>query len=276
MNARFSRCLLLFATSATTVTSVSTARAYFEGDERWTQHTAYVLRPAEFEIGVLQADLGIARGLEVGTDTFAWAAGLFLPASAPNAHVKVSPFPDGKVTVALRGGYYYATIRSDDGSKANLSILPFSAFASVDVTRALSLHLEGQYTFITGTGTTQPEDTAVAGAAATASLQLGAMAMWRLGRVAALYARGRYQPWQRGVRVDASAQTDAFTSVEAHSNVKPMYALHAWQALFGVAVSSAMLSLELGVGYGDAFLPSIGVVAPYRGVLPDANLFVRF
>ena len=166
--------------------------------------------------------------------------------------------------------------QADDGSRANLSILPLALFASFELTRSVCLHIEGQYTFITGRGTTQPEDTSIAGAAATASMQIGAMAFVRLGRVVSLYARGRHQPWQRAVRVDATADPDAFTSVEAHSNVKPMYSAHAWQALFGVAISSAMLNLELGIGYGDAFLPSIGVVAPYKGVLPDANLFVRF
>jgi len=278
MNARLSRHARLIALgAAASATAVAgTASAYHDDEQRWTQHTANVVRPTEVELGVLAADVGLHPGAQVGTDTLPWAAGLFLPVVVPNAHIKVNPLPESPVSVALRGAIYYAPVLKDDGTRANVFVLPVSLFGSFEVTRKLGIHVEGQYTFLTGTGEAQPDQLAIAGGAASAALQFGAMAMVRITRVVAVYGRGRWQAWQQAPRVDATTTVDQYTSASTEANIKTTYADGAWQAIGGVAMSWASANLELGVGYGDAFLPGWGVVVPYKGVIPDANLFFRF
>lgn len=278
MNHRLSRQSKLLALAASTaVTAVATsASAYFEGDERWTQRTAYVVRPKEAEVGLLNADVGLAQGVQVGTDTLPWVAGLFMPVVIPNAHVEVNPLANAPTSFAVRGAVYYANVKQEEGGHANIFIVPTSVFGSIQATPELGIHLEGQYTFLTGTGTAPADNLSVAGGAAASSLQFGLMATYRLGRVVSLYGRGRWQPWARGAKVTGNTQPDAYTNVQAEANVKTTYASGAWQAIAGVQMSWAWLNAQAGVGYGDAFLPAFGVVVPYKGVLPDADLFVRF
>ena len=268
---------VFLALASLTIVAIS-ARAYPEdrADERWTPQTAYVLRPREVQLGILAADVGVAPGVQLGTDTLPWIAGLIFSSFAPNAHVMVSPFPNAATTIAARGGLYYARVNGNGDSGGNVYLVPVSLLGSVAITRELGLHLEGQYTWVSANGDVRVSDVTVSGGAVSTGAQVGAMALLRLGRVVALYARGRYQLWQRDIPFDAESGPDEYTAMEAEGNVAPLYIRNAWQALGGVALSFRAIHLQLGVGYGDLFLPAIGVVVPYRGVLPDANLFIRF
>ncbi len=272
--ARRSVCRLAPLVTALSVSA--TAHAYFADEERWTPQTAYVLRPGEVQLGVFAADVGVAKGVQLGTDTLPWAAGLFLPAVAPNLHLELNPFPDAPTSIAVRGAAYYARIRASGDERTSGWILPVTLLGSLEVTRALGIHAEAQYTYANAGGNAQVDELAVQGGAVASNVQVALLALFRLNRVVALYARGRYQPWQRGAAIDGTTQIDAYTSAEIEGNLDPVYADQAWQALFGVALSWEHVNLQLGAGYGDAFLPAFGVVVPYRGVLPDANLFVRF
>ena len=44
----------------------------------------------------------------------------------------------------------------------------------------------------------------------------------------------------------------------------------------GLAFSWANVNLELGLGYGNWWLPVVQLPLPERGLVPEANFYVRF
>jgi hypothetical protein len=246
-------------------------------DERaWTPGTAYLLRPGEIQLGVLSADIGAIPGVQLGTDTWPWVAGLAFSSFVPNAHVVASPIPNAATTIAARAGLYHARVNGVGDANGTVRLVPISLLATIELPRELGPHLEGQYTSVDANGDVRVSDVTVSGGAVSTGAQAGAMAMLRLRPAVALYARGRYQLWQRDIPFDATSDPNEYTAVDAEGTVKPLYQRRAWQALGGVALTWRAVNLQLGVGYGDLFLPAVGVVVPYRGILPDANLFIRF
>lgn len=51
---------------------------------------------------------------------------------------------------------------------------------------------------------------------------------------------------------------------------------NAYQVLGGWALSLDTFNLRLGVGYGHFFIPTLGIVSSYEGVIGDVEAYWRF
>jgi hypothetical protein len=253
------------------------AEAYHQGSERMTQYTAHTLRAGEAQLGLLELDYAPLDWLYFGTETLPYAAGIFFPIVVPNVQLKVRPIAFRPFTLAVRGGFYYASLRgvADEGG-GSAFLVPISAYASSDITDAFSLHGEVTYTRLIVTGDATIDELTIQGGGIANTVQLGLMGEYRVTRVTALTLRARWQVFQSPLQIHSSSQSDAFTTQTVNGDVTPEFAEHAWAILAGVALSWKNVSLQLAVGYGDLFAPSLGAVLPYKGIVPDANFFVRF
>ena len=266
-----------FATSLAVFAAPTRARAYHAEQERIVDQTAHTLRARELRIGLLQLEYAPLSRLTLGTDTLPWTAGLVFPVVVPNAHAKIALIRSAPLSVSAQGNVHYAVVDAESGSvRAGAFIVPASLFVSSDVHRRWSVHLESTYTHAWGQGKMAARTLSSTGALLASSLQLGAMLEHRLTAVTALLVRGRIQPWSTPVAVRASGRIDERTRADVSAGIDVMGDEPRWAALGGAAFSWANVNLQLAAGYGTLFLPSVGVPLPYRGVIGDANFFLRF
>jgi hypothetical protein len=256
----------------------SPARAYHEGNERLIDYTAFTLRAREAQVGLLQLDWAPFGGIQVGTDTLPWAASAVLPVVVPNGHLKIRLFHAGPISAAVKAGIYYASVSRNEmtGGAGSIYSIPGTLFISTDLPGAFSLHLEGTYARMNATGEVDVRSLEARGGAIADSLQLGVMLERRFGRVVALTLRGRYQAYASPVKVRTRGAVITGDEARLDADLSQGFAEQAWAVLGGVALSWSTFNVQLGVGYGAWFLPTLGVVLPWRGVIPDGSMYVRF
>jgi hypothetical protein len=251
------------------------AAAYFEGDEYLIDYTAYTLRRNEFRLGLQELEFGPLGWMTIGTDMLPYVAQLYLPAAAPNAHIKLS-LETPRFAVAVRGALYYAFLSQSVGGAdgANAFIAPVSVLGSVPLNDRWSLHGEASYIFVNAASDVNVSSLEMQGTAVVRAVQLGAMVELRTTRWLALTLRGRWQPWVSPLQVNASTHPDAETTATVQGEVVPTR--DAWMAIFSTEFSWKNFNMRLGAGYGFWFVPSLNLALAYEGVVADADLAFRF
>jgi hypothetical protein len=249
------------------------AAAETSGDRpRLDERTAYAVAEGQLKLGLLSADYGVLDRLAVGIDPPAWAARAVLPIWVPNLHAKVGVIHSPAFALSLRVAGYFADVGSD-AAPGTLVAVPVSVFASGELAPHWWLHGEATYLFADGTGAGDIDDAEVNGAVTARSAQLAAMLELQLTRVVSLTALGRYQFYAGPLVFEGSTQPDAHTSVHVEGELSPRVE-HPWQVIPGVAFLWTNVRLVIGVGYGNYFIPGIGMAMPDRSIVPDFSLSV--
>lgn len=259
------------------------ARAYHTHEVRLLDDTAYSLHRREARLGLMQLGYGILDQLQVTTYTFPWILGAIFEEVAPNVELKSTFYDKRKLALSASVGFLTGTIAQTDGAKLRYVVVPMSAASSVRINSQISVHTEARFA-ATGfpAATTQAGGTDIEGAVVVNLLQLSEMFEWRLTRIVAFTFAVRWVPWAgnsvlRGT-IDIDDSTDGTIEAEASTEL-----LNTWAIVPGCVFSWARANLKLGVGYGDLFLPGIGLVIP--GAFPRAgtptpvfefDVFVRF
>jgi hypothetical protein len=247
------------------------ARAYDEAP-RLDERTAYTVDGGHLKLGILSAEYGVFDQLAIGIDPPAWAARAVLPIWVPNLHAEVGLFENPALAVSFKIGGYYADIGSDDAPGSLLAV-PLSVFASARLAPRWWLHGEATYLIADASGTGDLDDAELDGAVAARSAQLAAMLELQLSRVVSLTLVGRYQFYAGPLVFKGTTQPDSFTSVRVEGEMEPQTP-HPWQVIPGIAFSWTNVRLVLGVGYGNYFIPGIGLAFPDRGIVPDFSFAV--
>jgi hypothetical protein len=247
------------------------ARAYDEGP-RLDERTAYTVDGGHLKLGILSAEYGVLDRLAIGIDPPAWAARAVLPIWVPNVHAEVGLIQSPQFVLSLKVGGYFADVGSDD-APGTLTAVPVSVFASVELARRWWLHGEATYLFADATGTGDLDDAEVEGAVTARAAQLGAMLELRLSRVTSLTLVGRYQVYAGTLVFKGTTEPDEFTSVRLEGTMQPRVE-HPWQVIPGVAFVWTNVRLVAGVGYGNYFIPGIGIAAQDRSIVPDLSFAV--
>jgi hypothetical protein len=256
------------------------AHAYHEGDERIIDGTAHTLRAGEIRAGLGELELGPTAFVTVGTDVEAWAASFVLQALVVNAHAKLRLLHTAPLTISIYGGAYRAAIPASGpviAGTGSLLLVPASIYTSSDLTKRVSLHLGVTYAHVEADGEVQlaaGNDRARA-ALATSAVQLHAMLECRVTRVVAITIAGHAQPVTSAPAVHISSTTAYGDHFDFVGTVAPVDRT-AVAAAANVVLSGRNMNLRIGGGYGAIFLPSMGVMIPFRTGLPELDAYVRF
>jgi len=256
------------------------AHAYHEGDERLVDGTAHTLRAGEVRVGLGELELGPTSFITVGTDVEAWAASFVLQALVVNAHAKVRLLHTEPLTISLYAGAYRASIPASGpvvAGSGSLLLIPASIYTSSDLSKRVSLHLGVTYAHVEADGEVQlvPGNDRARAALAASALQLHAMVEYRVSRLVAITLAGHAQPVMSQPAVHLSSTTAYGDHLEFVGTVAPVDRT-AVAAVANVVISGRHVNLRIGGGYGAIFLPSMGVMIPYRTVLPELDAYVRF
>ena len=79
------------------------------------------------------------------------------------------------------------------------------------------------------------------------------------------------------MQVEGEDQLDDQTTVEIEGEASSTDNSRPWNAALGAHFHWSSVNLRVGVGYGNFFVPRIGLTARlYQGVVPDFDFYVRF
>jgi hypothetical protein len=261
----------------------SPARAYHTYQERLLDDTAYSLRRREARLGLMQLSYGILDQLEVRTYTFPWILGSIFQEVAPNVALKSTFYDQRRLALAASVGFLTGTIKQADDTKVRYFLVPIGVAASVRINSVISLHSGSIFAVPRFSGDTQAGGSDIEGALVVSVLQLWETLEWRLSPVVAFTLFVRWLPYvSNGVlkgTIDVDENTDG--TIEAEVSTEDLK--NAWAVIPGFVFSWKRANLKLGLGYGDLFLPGIGLVVP--GPFPragtpapvlDFDIFVRF
>lgn len=273
--------LILGLLLAALATLAPPARAYHTESQRLVDWTAYTLERNEWRVGILDAEYGIVDQLMVGTYLAPWVLFAATGKTVVNGYIKGRPLTVGPFTASLRANVFYVNAEDIhipeiiENGNVDGTFLPLSVAASYAFNNDWGLSLEGTYVKIFADAADNTVDANFSGSGAHDNVQIAGQLEWRLTRVTALTLRGRWVPWASPTAIETEATLEAGgrVTVEAAATT-PID--NAWQVVPGVAFSWEVLNLHLGMGYGNIFLPGVGLVTGFKYPVPEFNLYFRF
>ena len=253
-------------------------RAYHSEEELLLDDTAYSLRRREARLGIMQLGYGIIDQLQVTTYVFPWILGAAFETVAPNLELKSTLYQRRRLALSLSAGFVTGEVTQDDeaNSRVRYFLFPMSLTASVRANHVLSVHTGGKYVRTHLAGDTSPEGTDVKGALLLDVMQLWVELEMRLSHTTAFTLTGRVVPYAGDSVLQANTGLDEFTTAILSLEVNPEDVQDAWAVVAGVALSWDQVNLILGLGYGDLFLPGVGLVVPGPFPVPVLDFYVRF
>ena len=257
------------------------AQAYHTDKDRLIDWTAYTLNQNQLRLGVFSLEYGIIDQLMVGTYTIPWVAFAVTGKTVVNGFVKVRPLSIGKLTMSARATVFYVNAQDItildifENGNVKATFLPMTVAASYAFDNTWGLTLEGTFVkiFADADGNVQTSD--FKGSGAQDNLQLATQLEVRLSRVVALTLRGRWVPWASATAIETTATLDAGGQLDVQA-AATMPITNAWAVIPGVALSWGVFNLEVGLGYGNVFLPGIGLVTGNQYPAPELDIYARF
>ena len=238
------------------------------------ENTARLIGARRLKIGVFAFDYGVTDWFSFGIDPPEFVLKAVSSVLVPNLHVKFAFLHLPGVEVSGMAAGYWAHI-STDVAAGELVIVPLTLYVSTRLASNLWLHLEGAYNWSRGFGSGDVSKSNIGGVVAMRTAQVGAMFELRLSRVVALIARGRYQFHETPIVFQGNGMVDPYTHVEASIEATPLKE-HPAMGIGGVALTWKHVGVVAGAGYGHYFIPGNNLALPYKGAVPEAELWALF
>ncbi len=253
------------------------------GHER-TDLTAYTLRQNEFSVGLWRAAYGVVDQVMVGTYVPTWFAVPWLGSPIATGFIKGSVALEPRLAVSAQAGFAYldadviaAELSDSSVSASDFLAVPLELSISMRVAPRFSASLQGTWTYI-GAAAELPLDDSieseVGGAVATSTLSASLLLELRLTRVFALTLHESLRVWQAGLVTHGTFEQNA-TTVDFDLEVPQNNTLMG-NVVPGVAFSWQHVNLQLGVGYGNNWLPVVRLPLPKRTLVLELDCYVRF
>jgi hypothetical protein len=239
---------------------------------RLLDRTALTLDGGELALGVLAFAYGVTDWLSVGIAPPFWLIRTAAHVFVPNFNVKAVAYRSENLWISGTAGFYYAFVGNGANASGTLATVPLSAFASYQAVPGFWIHPEVTYVFVEGNGTGNYNRFTLGGTATTRTAQLGLMLQYQLTDVVSLTLWGRYEPYTGSVAVNGSGAIDAFTTASAEMRVTPGV-IHPFAVVPGAAFLWRHWRFQVGVGYGNYFLPGMDISVRGAGFVPDANIY---
>lgn len=236
--------------------------------------SGYLLPGRTVELGLYYMGYGITDWLNVGTNPGLWAIGPALGGLVANASLRLGfPIAD-LVSVSVDASPIFLRVDRRNGDRVRGMVVPITLAGSLLPKDNQSYSLAVRYVGVTGQNESDAQSQKVEGAALTQVVQVTAQARFQVLKWLALYARGTVQPWEQDFGIDGSYQADSQTrvSIEGSSDATKT---RPWSAVAGFDFRFGPVYLKLGAGYGNFFVPRIGLFTPAIPQ-PDFDLYVRF
>ena len=260
--------------------SVSLASAYQERGGERLNNTAYTLPAWELSLGLWRAQVGVLDEVLLGTYVPTWFTYPFLQTTVPTGFVKVRDWFHADVAVSLRAGFVFFSgdtlaqkLLDDANVQAGMAVFPIGVATSWRANRWFSQSLEASYVFAAAGGESDGR-AKLEGGMATENVTLTSLSEWRVSRVVALTLLGRFLAYRGNARLEGTIEEDG-SEIEVDVGGRFENTV-AFSVVPGVSLSFEYVNLELGIGYGNWWLPIVEMPLPGRTLVPEFDIYVRF
>jgi len=249
--------------------------------ERITEDTAYLLPQGEFSIGILRAEFGIFDQLMVGTYTSPWLVSLAIQQWIANVYAKAG-FRVGEFAVSGEVTFFLMRIKDltipgiVDHGNMNADTLPLSLAGSYAPLDWFTASLTGTYVQVFAGSNTTVRSTQFGTVGANNNLTLTGRFEFRLTRVTQLMLTAQYLPWSSPAVVESKASPTPTSTLNINATVDTSALQNAWAIVPGIAFSWSAINFRVGAGYGNFFIPGVGLVTTDQGFVPELDFYVRF
>lgn len=260
--------------------------AYHTKKEAPTYLTGHVLPFKGVRVGLDYQSFGIAPRLSLSTMLAGYLLWPFTGDVAPNVTLRIGAIRLDPFYFAIESGVVFVFLSEDTekflGDAVGRGVS--TDYYSIPVIGALSYHpfdaflisADVAYFFSSASAKANASFGESKGMLAGDSLQVGVTTQYAFNKTVAFTLKWRYVPWAPDIPFEFDVQVDPDTKLELVGNVRVTSLEHASQVVAGVAFSWRILNIRLGVGYGHVFIPTLGLVSSYEGVIPDFELYFRF
>jgi hypothetical protein len=236
--------------------------------------SGYLLPGRTVELGLYYMGYGITDWLNVGTNPGLWAVGPVLGGLVANASVRLG-FPIANLaSVSLDASPIFLRVNKSDGGRVRGMVVPITLAASLLPKENQSYSLAVRYVGVTGQDESDTDSQKLESAALTQVVQVTGQARFQVLRWLGLYSRVTVQPWEQDFGIDGSYQADPQTRVTVEGSSDATQS-RPWSVVAGFDFRFGPCYLRLGGGYGNFFVPRIGVFTPAIPQ-PDFDFYVRF
>jgi len=258
------------------------AQAYNTEKDRQTDFSAYTLQQNQYRLGLFQLEYGVLDSLMVGTYTLPWLIMPVTQSPSFDLYSKWKFIDIDSWAASIKGTVFYFDVNGfssgtiDDGV-FRATIVPLSLMLSHVFNDEWTGSFESAWvqTFISGAVDTSSEASAF-GAGAQSNFQVALTGEYRVNHVLALNFLGRWVPYVTEARVSSNVSVNDATEVQITADLSAEDLINAWQLQTGVTFSWKTFNLQMGVGYGNVFIPGLRIVGPSKFILPDFDLYFRF
>lgn len=258
--------------------------SYHTKDAPPTYLTGHVLPKGAVRLGIEEQGFGVSRHISINTMLLGYLVWPFTGDIVPNVAIRVGTIHLDPFYLALESGFAFVYLGKETEETISHAIdyqVSTNAYA-VPLLGAISYHptdnvlcsIDIAY-FFSDAGV-RASASKSKGMMTSDSLQLGMTLQFALTRIVALTLKGRMVVWAPDMSFEVKAQLDETTELELYGAIAISSLNNAFQVVPGVAFSWKRFNLRLGVGYGHVFIPPLGLVSGYRGVVPDIELYFRF
>jgi hypothetical protein len=267
---------------AAVVLGATPAHAYLTETDRQTDFTAFTLQQNQLRLGVFEVEYGILDSLMGGTYTAPWVLWVVLQDPSVNAYAKWKFLDLGRFAMSARATAFYFDLddvdlgdASDEGA-FRTTIIPLTLAGSYIFDDHWTLSSEAIWvqSFVSGDATV--DDMEAWGSGAQNNFQLTLNGEYRLSRVTALNLIVRWAPYVGNANTQANAQIDDATTADVEASVQFDELNNSWLIQPGVTFSWEYINIQVGVGYGDLFIPALRIVGADKTIVPDLAIFARF
>jgi hypothetical protein len=260
--------------------------AYHTKKEAPTYLTGHVLPFKGVRVGLDYQSFGIGPRLCLSTMLMGYLIWPFTGDVAPNLTVRIGAIRLDPFYFALESGVVFVFLGEDSEEALSDAVGTgvSTKFYSIPVIGAISYHPSDQFLisadvayFFSNAGVSASASFGDSqGMLAGDSLQVGVTLQYAFNRTVAFTLKWRYVAWAPNIPFEFSVQVDPETELELAGSVQVSSLEKAFQVVPGVAFSWKILNLRLGVGYGHFFIPTLGLVSSYEGIIPEFELYFRF
>ena len=244
-----------------------------------TDYTAYTRGAGRASVGPFKLEFGLIDQVTVGTYLPLWFTSPVLGVPVPNAYLKIGQSWGDSVAVATRAGFTFidgegVAYLADQNTSASAALYAVEVDGTVRVAPRISLSLGVDYNHVQAVGETEQLATSIEGASTADTWAARLLGEWHLSDVFALNLMVRTLIYQSPLNADFDSDSEV-VSVQGDLSGESSRRRR-MSVVPGLSYEGEHWEFTLGVGYGVAYLPVVGLPTTKAWPVVDIGLSYCF
>jgi len=244
-----------------------------------TDYTAYTRGAGRASVGLFKLEMGLLDQVTLGTYLPLWFTSPVIGVPVPNAYLKIGQNWGDSVAIATRAGFTFidgegVAYLADQDTSASGAIYAIEVDGTVRVSSRISLSLGVDYNHVSAVGDTEQLATSIEGASTSDTWSARLLSEWHLSQGFAINVLVRTLIYQSPLNADFDSDSEILRvegDLSGESSRRRRFSV-----VPGLSYEGAHWEFTLGVGYGVAYLPVVGLPTTKSWPVVDLGFSYNF